>query len=355
MRDRPRKYLFSDGHLSERLNALRKTISAAVNALPVSQVISVTHEALADKITQELAPTLPSLQLEQAYYLDPAEITLEVTDFGRRLIVPGTQVTVVVPFTGDRSLFFLSPSSSSSVLPEAEVGDSEIRLHFKWQHGANFDIKREYDSELERLQRFLSWVKRDVEESSNPLKAFALQSIKSRIERIEAGVSVARSLGLPTKPAPSTENYAPRSSPPSPEAIPSFYDVFISHASEDKDFAAPLAEALRSSGYKVWYDDFTLRLGYSLRQSIDEGVKNSRYGIVVLSKTFFDKNWTAYELNGLINREMRGQKVILPVWRAMTAEEVSQHSPSIADRVALATPPLSFEQIVARLKAVLDE
>ena len=48
------------------------------------------------------------------------------------------------------------------------------------------------------------------------------------------------------------------------------YDVFISHASEDKDeFVRPLANALMELGMKVWFDEMTLKIGDSLRQKID--------------------------------------------------------------------------------------
>lgn len=92
-----------------------------------------------------------------------------------------------------------------------------------------------------------------------------------------------------------------------------FHDAFISHASEDKDFVKPLAEALVSLGVDVWYDTFVLTVGDSLRKSIDQGLVSSRLGIVVLSKAFFEKRWPNYELNGLFAREMNGRKVILPV------------------------------------------
>ena len=59
------------------------------------------------------------------------------------------------------------------------------------------------------------------------------------------------------------------------------WDVFISHASEDKDeVARPLANALIKAGYKVWFDEFTLKLGDSLNQSIKIGLSESKFGIV---------------------------------------------------------------------------
>jgi TIR domain len=134
------------------------------------------------------------------------------------------------------------------------------------------------------------------------------------------------------------------------------YDVFISHATEDKNaFVRPLAEGLTDSGLKVWYDEFELKLGDSLRQSIDNGLAKARYGIVVFSRAFFGKNWPQYELDGLLNRQMDGKKVILPIWHEVTQHEVSSYSPSLADKVAVETSKLSIDAIIKEIKAVVDD
>ena len=128
------------------------------------------------------------------------------------------------------------------------------------------------------------------------------------------------------------------------------YDLFISHASEDKDdFVRPLAEVLKSLDVRVWYDEFTLDLGDSLRESIDRGLVNSKYGVVVLSPYFFAKNWPQYELNGMVAREMNGEKVILPIWHRVTKDEVLEFSPTLADRVALNSSTESIDAIATRL------
>ena len=93
------------------------------------------------------------------------------------------------------------------------------------------------------------------------------------------------------------------------------YDVFISHASEDKDdFVRPFAEHLKSLGVNVWYDELSLQWGRSLREQIDSGLSNSKYGIVVISKEFIKKDWTKYEFNGLVTKEINGSGRILPIW-----------------------------------------
>ncbi|TLD68321.1 toll/interleukin-1 receptor domain-containing protein [Phragmitibacter flavus] len=115
--------------------------------------------------------------------------------------------------------------------------------------------------------------------------------------------------------------------------------VFISHATEDKDAVArPLAKALKDRGYDVWYDEYSLKLGDSLRRRIDEGLAQCSFGIVVLSKAFFSKEWPKKELDALNAREThQSQKIILPVWHSVTANEIAGFSPMLADRLGVST------------------
>lgn len=131
------------------------------------------------------------------------------------------------------------------------------------------------------------------------------------------------------------------------------WDAFVCHASEDKkDFVDPFAHRLRDSGLSVWYDAFSLKLGDSLRRKIDEGLANSRYGIVVLSKHFFAKAWPQNELDGLMSQEIAGTKVILPIWHQITADEVRQHSPILAGRVA-ARSEHGLEKVISEVRATM--
>lgn len=102
------------------------------------------------------------------------------------------------------------------------------------------------------------------------------------------------------------------------------HDVFICHASEDKDdFVRPLAEALRAHHLDVWYDEFALTLGDSLREAIDRGLAESRFGIVVLSRHFFRKRWPKRELNGLIARKIaEDRQLVLPIWHRIDRDEI---------------------------------
>ena len=133
------------------------------------------------------------------------------------------------------------------------------------------------------------------------------------------------------------------------------HDVFVCHASEDKgQIARPLAEGLRSSGLIVWYDDFSLKLGDSLRECIDKGLADSRFGIVVLSHHFFSKSWPQAELNGLFAIETAGGgKKIIPIWHEITKAEIIEYSPILADRVAVTTN-IGLDAVLERVLDTID-
>ena len=131
------------------------------------------------------------------------------------------------------------------------------------------------------------------------------------------------------------------------------WDAYIAHASEDKDsFVRPLATAL-GGNLRIWYDEFSLEIGDSLRRKIDEGLKKSRFGVVVLSTSFFRKEWPQKELDGLVTRERDGTKVILPVWLDVEYQDVAGYSPLLADRVA-AKAKDGLSVVVEALRKVLE-
>ena len=114
------------------------------------------------------------------------------------------------------------------------------------------------------------------------------------------------------------------------------WDVFISHASEDKDsIVRELAGVLEKLKMKVWYDEFSLKLGDSLSKSIDEGLLKSDFGIVINSKNFLEKKWTDYEYRSLLSKEEKRKKVILPIWHNITQQEVKEFSLYLSDKIAL--------------------
>jgi tetratricopeptide (TPR) repeat protein len=114
------------------------------------------------------------------------------------------------------------------------------------------------------------------------------------------------------------------------------YDVFISHASEDKArFVDAFVDALRERGLQVWYDSNEIRVGDDFRRRMDEGLSQSRFGVVVLSPNFF-KFWPQAELSALFNQAATfDQTRILPIRLDLDHATLTARSPLLATRAAL--------------------
>lgn len=136
--------------------------------------------------------------------------------------------------------------------------------------------------------------------------------------------------------------------------------LFIVHASSDKDSVArPIARQLVEKGFTVFYDEFSIKIGDSLRQVIERAVEACDYGVVILSRNFFEGPWPQYELDGLIAREMHSRrKVVLPVWHDVTHRDLVALAPSLSMKLAADTRfgiPFVVNMICEAIEADIGE
>lgn len=142
------------------------------------------------------------------------------------------------------------------------------------------------------------------------------------------------------------------------KAVEEEYEVFVSHAWEDKEsFADEFVSALESLGIKVWYDTTKMKWGDSMREKIDDGLRKSKFGVVVLSPNYIadGKYWTKAELDGLFQMESVNGKTLLPIWHELTKKEVLNFSPIIANKKAMSTAMMTPQEIAEELLSLLPE
>ncbi|MGO9174032.1 MAG: toll/interleukin-1 receptor domain-containing protein [Rhodomicrobium sp.] len=114
--------------------------------------------------------------------------------------------------------------------------------------------------------------------------------------------------------------------------------AFISHDYRDKeDFVRGLAVELSKLMCLVWYDEFSLKVGDSLRENIERGLREARKCILVLSPNFLaNKGWGKAEFDSIYTREIvEGKNVILPVWHNITKQELYEYSPRLVDKYGI--------------------
>jgi len=131
--------------------------------------------------------------------------------------------------------------------------------------------------------------------------------------------------------------------------------AFISHDSRDKDsLVRELALELSKLMCPVWYDEYSLRVGDSLRESIETGLKETQKCVVVLSPNYLaNDGWSKAEFDSVFTREMlEKENVILPVWHEVSAQEVYEYSPSLANKVAL-NSSIGVKELARKLSKVI--
>jgi hypothetical protein len=134
-----------------------------------------------------------------------------------------------------------------------------------------------------------------------------------------------------------------------------FPRAFISHDSRDKAaLVSELASKLSQMMCPVWYDEYKLVPGQSLRESIEAGLKTCPKCIVVLSKNFFENpGWTKREFDTVYTREIiEGNRVMIPIWLGVTRQEVYNYSPILADNVGI-NAGLGVDEVARKLYSVL--
>jgi TIR domain len=132
--------------------------------------------------------------------------------------------------------------------------------------------------------------------------------------------------------------------------------AFISHDSRDKKgIAEPLAIQLQKGMCPVWYDEFSLKVGDSLRESIETGLKECSKCILILTPNFLtNEGWSKREYDSIFTRELvERRNVILPVWHSISSADVYQYSPILADRVAVQWSR-GVEEVARKLLSAID-
>jgi hypothetical protein len=309
------------------------------------------HDVVVTRLVEQFGINVPVLD-DGNKYARTRETKVDVSRDPRRFIsdrsspyyIAGTEITFVIPFTGDEAVFDVQPSSFTLSPPFGDVQRGELQLIYAVTD-AQFNVEADAERSIAAIKQYLDNMRSSAEQLKRELEQLGASLVDKRKQQrgthsqIIAGLKTPIRQEPPPAPVPpSTPIYPPARRRAARKKREDEWDVSISHATEDKEaIARPLADALRSKGLRVWYDDFALTLGDSLRQSIDRGLAGSLFGVVIISPHFFEKHWTQQELNGLATREVEGEKVILPVWHKINVEGVRKSSPMLADRKAVHT------------------
>jgi hypothetical protein len=317
--------LFHEFDIYTVLENQKRSLRDAAASAPETLSSLSDDEVIASLVTQ-FDVSIPVL-LEEKMTMSEREIDYDISgdpmrtfyDRSQPFYVKGTTVTVHIPFAGEAIFFRVRPSSFTLSPPRGLIDKDELLIEYTFPNDQPpKDLKGSLDRQLADIKGYLKRLEESATQLRNEMPSIARQTWQHRKSHFAAKSQAVTALGIPRR----EEKVVLAGSLGRPSAAilrnatPNrHWDAFISHASEDKDeIARPLAEALRAKGLSV---------------------SKSRFGIVILSPSFFERHWPQQELDGLAARENHGVKVILPVWHKVGHGEVLAYSPMLADRIAV--------------------
>jgi hypothetical protein len=297
------KYLFAaEATINDVVEHQRRHLKQRLEEIGTQTILENTVEELTNQIAEEFRLEIPKLDRDRVRQLPNEEIDIDVSqdpmrgifDRSQPFYIKGTMLRIAVPFSGYPDLFKYGSSPYNSPIP-GEIEATDLILTHRAEKPDVTRVKQDFDHRLSQIQAMLEMITGPAEEWNRQLSG----TIRTRLEERRAKIEHDQTLNLGysatiLQPPPASPRPSKRASGHNPgkPAIIGKYDLFLSHAHEDKNaIARPLYLALAREGISVWFDEAVLRMGDSLRRKIDEGLARCRYGVVILSPTFLSKQW----------------------------------------------------------------
>lgn len=200
-------HLFSKQNLRDYFEIRSQKVNQAIEQYHPNKLLNTPIDDLVNYFTNLGSVEAPELIIPDIY-VDQAETKIELSrrfedddwyrDHSR--YVPGTSVSLHIPFTGESELFQFRASTFSHNPPYAALLGNEVVIEYTTTSQATpEEVKRRLDSELKKLQEHLRWVQRDVHSHNNNIRGHVHQTIEARQKRLLDNQNLVASLGYPLK------------------------------------------------------------------------------------------------------------------------------------------------------------
>lgn len=311
--------LFVDSDLSATLDAMQAKARRAVDEVPEGRFRAADSNELADEIFRRFVVRPVSLT-EGAISVRAQEADIDRRRFrdldhrfpGASPTLRGTRVVYNVPFSGDRTLFRLKPSTWTTSLPYAVIGQEELHFVFDVPSSSVADTKSDFERQLSLTKQWLGWGNDQVAQYNDQLASEIEQAMNRRVSRLSAASEGLAELGLPVRDEkPVTVSRSERAKAQEQDASAEGgghrYDVALSFAGEDREYVEEVAGRLKDADVAVFYDKFeTVELwGKDLIEHLQNIYQNeAKYCVLFVSEHYITKPWPRHERRSAQSRAL---------------------------------------------------
>jgi hypothetical protein len=365
--------LFCNSDLHPVMEHQKATMLKEIESLGKATVLKNDLDSLAATYAEKYAGAVPVLR-EAEKEAEHDEIEIDVSQDPRRMAyffnddgpvyVKATRLKIWVPFDGDAAFFSVRPSTFNLNPPRGEIRGNSVACVIVDDNLNQERLDRTFNDWLRDMNEYLTWHQQGLGEFNSTLVGIARSSLLTRRQQLKSTEDMLTGLNIPMRRAADTVNYPTpvsplptrrRSSSEMRASRPRMkHDCFISYAGDDRPLVESIVAALERAAIKVWWDRGQIRLGDRLTQKIDEGLSQSRYGLIIVSPAFMGKRWPESELRALANRAIRsGHRVILPILVGMDHDAFAAKYPLLADIVST-TFSGDLKALVTEITAAMD-
>lgn len=223
MKSRERDYLFADYDLSDSLRAHQSSIQEQVDSIQKDQFLATPYDDLIEYVVSQNTIDPIKIYEDRITASEPVECKVDVSgdprryirDTSRPCLIPGHEITVEIPFSGDHNLLKGKTNTWSSVLPTGQVrlgrdGIGKIVMTFRQPHDADPNqIKSSLDNNLKTINQYVSWSKTQVDSYNKSLPQLVKQAVDFRREKLKKHNSITDILGIPLKQKQGSPSFEP--------------------------------------------------------------------------------------------------------------------------------------------------
>ncbi|NTU73253.1 hypothetical protein HGB07_03735 [Candidatus Roizmanbacteria bacterium] len=188
-------------------------LKAEVASYNENKLLNTSVDDLSNYFKEKYSIELPSLMVN-SIIASQSEAKIDVTDDfrygrsldGRRTFADGSTVEIQIPFTGEAEALQISPTTYDSAPPRAIIANNTLILRFTGINQTSEKVKADIDRSIQSIQKYLSWLRPNVESLNSSLYSLAHEAIERRREKLLANQNLVASLGFALKENPNVPN-----------------------------------------------------------------------------------------------------------------------------------------------------
>ncbi len=210
MRSASRQLLFAGNRLSEVFTAAVSRAMERLAAWPPNDLLNTAEADVTDELVGLATGEAPSLVRDEARFEElPVEVMVEARDFGREFQAIGTRFTLVVPVTGDPSLFGMRASrfSAGELRGSIDPFDRVLRLHCVNPDNGG-EARAYFERTLDEIEKRLEWTRADIQRHNQQVAKQLAAAVAQRRAKLLRDRDLQASIGYPIMKRPDADSYS---------------------------------------------------------------------------------------------------------------------------------------------------